>query len=100
MNTNNDLAFALDVDINEETLIALTSVVDQLDDLHMISNGVVFNPTPDMTLETYILRATRYLDYLLDQLQENNPRQLSTDPLGEATRNRIARVLRSSMEPW
>lgn len=96
MNDNSDIAFALDIDINEETLLAMTAAVDDLDDLKMIIDGTLFVPDPNTTLEEYVERATHYLVYLLGRLREDDLRPISTMPMDESTRRRIAMVLRSS----
>lgn len=96
---NANIAFALDVDLREEDLIALTTAVDQLDSLHMLIDGILFVPEQDRTLEQYVGRATRYLVYLLDRLREDDLRQVSTMPISESqTRRRISRLLRSSTQ--
>lgn len=96
---NANIAFALDVDLREEDLIALTTAVDQLDSLHMLIDGILFVPEQDRTLEQYVGRATRYLVYLLDRLREDDLRQVSTMPISESqTRRRISSLLRSSTQ--
>lgn len=95
---NTNIAFALDIDLDEETLIALTKAVDNLDNLHVILNGILFAPEQDRTLEEYVERATRYLVYLSDRLREDDLRQVSTMPIEEATRRRISRLLRRSTQ--
>ena len=95
---NTNIAFALDIDIDEETLIALTTAVDDLDNLRMVINGVLVAPEQDRTLEQYVTRATQYLVYLRDRMREEDLQWVSTAPLEETTRRRISRVLRSSTQ--
>jgi hypothetical protein len=97
MNDNANLAFSLDVELPEETLISLTTAVDQLDDLQMILDGVLFVPEQDTSLEHYVERATRYLIYLLERIREEDLEAVSTAPLEEdRRRTRISTLLRAA----
>jgi hypothetical protein len=97
MNDTNT-AFIMDIDIDEETLLSMTKAVDDLDSLRIFIGGVLVAPERDWTLEQYVTRATQYLGYLLDRIREEDLQQISTGPMEEGTRQRIARVLRSSTQ--
>jgi len=94
---NDNTAFTLDIDLSEETLIDLTTMVDEIDNLRMVINGILAAPEENRTLERYVERATLYLAYLRDRIREEDLQRISTGPMAEGTRQRIKRVLRSSM---
>ena len=92
-------AFTVGTDISEETLIDLTTVVDALDDLHMMFSGTVAAPEEDRDLADYIERATYYLEFLRTTVEDGDILRISTMPISESeTRRRISKVLRASVE--
>jgi hypothetical protein len=92
-------AFTVGTDIDEETLIDLTTAVDALDDIRMVIGATVAEPEEDRDLADYIERATLYLEFLRRTIEDGDILAISTMPMSESkTRHRIAHLLRTSTQ--
>lgn len=104
MNTAEN-AFILATNIGEDILIDLSTAVDALDaldaldDLHLMMSGTVAEPEEDRNLTNYIVRATQYLEFLRQTIEDGDILAIATMPITEmVTRRRISNVLRASVE--